>query len=56
MLKSMQTWARGSVVVQTKHQNGEEMWSIVSAFVGAREGGMTVSETADRGFFMRNSL
>ena len=24
--KSMQTWSRSSVVVQTKHQNGEAMW------------------------------
>ena len=57
----MQMWLRSSVVSQTKFQSGEEMWCVKSdvdhgMIVGARRGGLSISETADLLRFSRKTV
>ena len=62
MHKSVQPWSRGLAVFLTKCQNGEEIEiEEISDFdhgmiVGARQGGLSISETADLLGFSQNSL
>lgn len=48
-IQCMQAWSSGSVVVQTKHLNGEGMLSVFECgmIVGYRKGGLSSLETAN---------
>ena len=51
MYKNMQIWSRGSAVFQTKCQNFDRRMTD-----GARQGGLSISETADLLEFSQRSI